>query len=526
MEDTNKKNKPKSIKEKTVITSDGKTAPINRCRKINGIFYLIGNNKIKDSGEVFLIKTEDGTETYYRKTNASLIWDYTNEEYCLKTLRHIRGIVKIKNLKGNISYEEGFFIPNVLDNVTTASGIVFMNMNIIKEAGLDWNPIAMDVKIGKYEKTQMEISSALNESYKKYRYVRFPADVYSLSDINTEEFQETRNKWLEINGKKSIFDKFLFNYTIGVEIETSAGHIPENELFRYGLVPLRDGSIAGHEFTSTVIDRFPFFLLKNIFESTVKNCFSNSNCSLHFHLGNVPRTKEFIVAFWSLYYRLQDSLDGLMPPYKRELAFLANKRIGGGARGAKDHCKRIEPLYNTNIKKIDVEKTFNSIVNFFNDGKIAKPDSSSKSPLKFIHNKVGVNKWDYESRYYSINLLPYFFHKSGTIEFRLHSGTVNPQKAMAWLFICAALVKFAEQNMEIILEGEQKIRLYDILEVFNDETKESQFLIEWLKLYIYARQDNHNKLVFNHDMFGTEFLQDHFFCINAENGKNLLNYEQ
>jgi hypothetical protein len=43
-----------------------------------------------------------------------------------------------------------------------------------------------------------------------------------------------------------------FPYTFGLEFETAGGFIPQHQLYELGLIPLRDGSIKGIEFTSYV----------------------------------------------------------------------------------------------------------------------------------------------------------------------------------------------------------------------------------------------------------------------------------
>ena len=104
MEDTTN-NKIKN-KRATVITAGGLSKPINECRKINQVYYFIGNNKVKDSGECYRIIVDD-VETYYRSTNPNLIWDYSEGAYCLRTPQHIQGVVGFNKSKGG--FETGFF---------------------------------------------------------------------------------------------------------------------------------------------------------------------------------------------------------------------------------------------------------------------------------------------------------------------------------------------------------------------------------------------------------------------------------
>ena len=44
-----------------------------------------------------------------------------------------------------------------------------------------------------------------------------------------------------------------FPYTFGLEFETAGGYLPQHQLYELGLIPLRDGSITGIEFTTVVL---------------------------------------------------------------------------------------------------------------------------------------------------------------------------------------------------------------------------------------------------------------------------------
>jgi hypothetical protein len=515
MEDT--KTKIKNNKKTMVITAGGLSKPINECKKINQVYYFVGNNKVKDSGECYRI-TVDGVETYYRSGNSNLIWDFEEKTYCFKTPQHVLGVIGFNKITGN--FETGFFKVDKSLNIFGPNGI-FYSEEEMNKAGLYWDYLTGRFSDKKVEMNAATIRSMFDGGYKKINYMSFPKDVYNAAEMPTKEIDIIKNQWLEKNGKKSVFDKYFFDYTLGAEIETSAGMIPENLLFRYGLLPLKDGSIANHEYTTTIIKDFPFFLLSKIFEATNKYTVANQYCSLHYHIGGAPRTKEFVVAFWSLYYRLQGTLDTLMSPYKRDLNFLANKIVGNGNnRGAKDHCKPIPCFYDP--LKINVEETFDNIINFLNDGEM--PRVINEKNLNFQHRREGGHKWDFESRYYSVNLLPFLFERKQTIEFRLHVGTTNFDKSFAWLMICIALIEFAKRHTDIILAAKEKIRLTDIVEIFDDGTREGNFLMSWLKEYIRFRSERYNKLIIRHDSYGDEFTNDYKFRFSL-NGSHPLTFK-
>ena len=77
--------------------------------------------------------------------------------------------------------------------------------------------------------------------------------------ILTRKYEAVEN-FDAFNGKQEIKDretlyplaKYL-KYTFGLEFETSQGYVPEDVCYRDGLIPLRDGSITGPEYSTVVL---------------------------------------------------------------------------------------------------------------------------------------------------------------------------------------------------------------------------------------------------------------------------------
>ena len=505
--------KSKRTGNETVITISGAKEPISNCRKINGTYHKIGNINIKDSGDCYPVETENGV-TYYRKNNPNLIWDYYLQKYCIKT-NQINGYVDYEEGIGFIS---GFFTPNIFDNIRD-SQYIYLNKDVLKKARYVFDSFSNTWGRKNNNNRRELISLGINEGIRKVNYQTFNSEVYNSSEHSFfSQMQEMFDKWSEENFQEHPFDKFFRQFTIGVEIETSAGNIPENELYRLGLLPLKDGSIAGHEFTSVIIKEKYFDIFKNMFFAASDNCTVNKNTSLHYHFGNIKKTKEFVVAFWILFYRLQEEMESLCPPYKRDLMFLTNKRVGSGRNnGVKDHCKRLPNLFN-GLEITDVNQAFEKILLFLNEG---HPTQLKDKRLIYAHCKTGRPKWDFESRYYAVNLIPFLFESKQTIEFRYHSGTVNFYKAFAWALICSALLQYAELNIERILEGKEKIRLTDIIKVFNDDSREGKFIFTWLTGYINLRSMNYQTNIIKHEMFGDEFTNDNTFSFKIEDRQGI-----
>lgn len=512
-------------KKEYVITSNGSEAKRSDCRKIDGVYYLLGKVNVKDSGQCYPITDSEGKIVYYRSTNPKLIWDCELEQYVIKT-NQINGIVDYLPKEGK--FELGYFTPNVYrnidfrqysDNHGYGSIINCIDESVPKKAGLVYNPFEYGwCKPNQMRQIKDSIIIAVDEGYRKNNYNGFQ-EHYNSSEHNMFGImQETYDKYI-VKKPTSPFDKYFNEQTIGIEIETSGGNIPKPDLFKYGLMPLKDGSIVGHEFTTTIIKNKYFETLKGIFDSVSKNTATNQNCSLHYHFGNVKKGKEFVVALWFLYSRMEANLETFCPPYKRNLSYLSNKRLtSGSGRGAKDHCKRLPCLFSefkaTNTSEI--QSAFDNILRFLNQGR--SPECVSSKELLYRHVSEGRPKWDYEARYYVINLIPFLFERKQTIEFRFHSGTVNFYKAFAWALMCSAILQYAELNIEKILEGKEKIRIIDIINIFRDGSPEGNFISEWLNEYYINRSVRYQTLYVVNDLFGKEFQNDNSFEFKNKNG--------
>ena len=107
--------------------------------------------------------------------------------------------------------------------------------------------------------------------------------------------------------------KYL-KYTFGLEFETSMGYIPEDICFRDGLIPLRDGSISGLEYSTVVLNgNDGLSLLKQELESLKEYTAFNKECSLHIHLGGFPLDPNAIIRAQTLCRLLEKDISQLVP---------------------------------------------------------------------------------------------------------------------------------------------------------------------------------------------------------------------
>lgn len=433
-----------------IINSD-----IKEFRKIRGVNYKIGNRDVLNSGEVFYFEEKD---TWYILKNNKICWDIDENKYilCEECKYKIRYIIGMNNDEPIIGYSKDSF-PNLDTDFKTG---IYVWPGVLDDKM--WLP-----SIGRYLATKdySSLSNAKSYYVNKPEYVYYDPRAYT---IDYELFpiikkvSEDYESVMSMPNTPKIFSELseCFNNTsIGCEVETSFGSIPNQYLNLYGFRPVRDGSINGWEYIN-----YPYsssgkdlWKLYQFFDVCSKFTTADDQCSLHYHIGNVPDTKEFIVSIYTLIYSLQQELHQICLPYKKDARYLSRKR------DMKDHCQALLPLSCTN-KGIDLQQKLDNIVSFFNEDEVTNYNPARK--IKYALD--GRNKWETHARYYILNLIPILFkNKAGTVEFRLRHGTVNKYDSFYWLLICNALVQFASKKSDEILELKYKYELSDIiLEVY------------------------------------------------------------
>lgn len=255
--------------------------------------------------------------------------------------------------------------------------------------------------------------------------------------------------------------KLLKGLTFGFEIETNSGILDHHsKLGYYGLVPLKDGSVGGYEYATVPLgikDNKPdtYTLAKDlkVFYEGAKELSKvakvGNNCSFHVHIGGTRKDKAFMLAFYKLCLMLQNEMFLTQPLFKLD----SPKYLGL----KKNYCKKLPKLNfnydfktkNKDIFKDSVHLAYNELFKFLSNGEPLSKEYNRKCK---VHPKG--KKWDRTERYNWINMVNTIFNNEETIEFRLHSGTLNPDKMINWILLCAAMIKFAENNVYKILKNE------------------------------------------------------------------------
>lgn len=252
------------------------------------------------------------------------------------------------------------------------------------------------------------------------------------------------------------------NYTLGVEIETIGGIVPfyiRNDLL---ISAHYDGSMrdengqknkGGEYVTSILKNDKGFFELKKILYELGRRCKINKTCSIHVHLGGMIFNKQFIVLAYKLGYILQNELYAMMPKsrstgeYCRPIYLLKNK-----------FSHNSSDKYTKEEWDKDLTKSYNEIVKIISGIGV---NPGSKINKKLNHPRGRFCGYDRSSpRYWWLNFVPSLFTieegRKHTLEFRMHSATLNYEKVKNWILICMAFVYFIENNPRKIIESPYK----------------------------------------------------------------------
>lgn len=483
-----------------IKTYTGKTALKSDCKRIKNSYYLVGDSSIKNSGECYLVEGK-----YHRYNNGYIEYDHHTNKYVLvhkTTLRE--GIVDYDD-EGN-EFVMGMFSPSISENVTlienTESGskMLCLSEMVAKKAkyrerfstGTFFNRTIKNANwFNKICKSPISKSSLPYES----RFVSKLTESEHLKAFNPEQDSKQLNIFGDFLSKNGI--------TFGIEFETVLGYIPERLCYKYGLIPLRDGSIEGIEYvTIPLAGRNGLYALREICKHLSKRTKNDFTCALHLHLGGLSRTEESILSSFILSCLIQDEQFLMQPDYKR----------GGTGVQRQDYCaplpvNKIFSKLPELIGKSDVTNWFKKIFSFVSDG---ASYNSYKNSLNNIDthpsDPSGRSKWNIRSRYVWLNFVPILFGNKKTVEFRHHHITTDFNQIINFIFNCSMFIWIAENCKDQLFDDKSELFtklikkknistevMFEHFVKNDDNSKLMDIGVEHLK-YIQIRKDIMNEL--------------------------------
>jgi len=280
--------------------------------------------------------------------------------------------------------------------------------------------------------------------------------------------------------------KYL-RYSFGLEYETCLGVVPEELCFRDGLIPLRDGSINGNEYSTVVLrGNEGLNLMYQQLQTLRKYTRFDKECSLHIHMGGFPLNPIRILSLFNLCVKLQNELRRSLPEYTFHTARYKASQ--------KDYCKLLETSYYTFE---DLYRTLTT-VSFFGDLNQPHPNDLDRS-----------RKWQIPQRYYWANILNLICYRvNKTMEFRMLRPTYNLQKILFWIYIFNGILIYAEGND---VTPTTKITLKDVLSYTYPPELTKTLLIDFYKAEICCQEQRASG-----DLIGSRLdIENEFFDIDG-----------
>lgn len=243
--------------------------------------------------------------------------------------------------------------------------------------------------------------------------------------VNNFKLFEGKQK-LQSKRVTKFIDEKTFPYTFGLEFETSCGYIPEDVCFSDGLIPLRDGSISGIEYSTIVLKgNKGLNLLKQQLEHLKQYTLFNKECSLHVHVGGFKLTPDVIFRVYKICRLIEPELESILPQYTFKTSMY--KQTG------KDYCKKLR-----SYSSFEDMYTALTGTQFFGDLFQAHPNDIKRRA-----------KWNVSARYYFVNFVNAIcYNVNKTIEFRFLRPTYSFEKIYLWILIFFGIIKYAESSKQ------------------------------------------------------------------------------
>ena len=439
--------------EKKVITIKGEELPISQCRKFNKLYYKLGDINIQNSGDCYLINGK-----CYREETGLIVYNYSIKEYVILNDNLLQGVVDIAD--GNLII--GYFSNNTkYSKITDKNGKSHWLYNVeIFNNNKEYRECLSTGNFYHISTLQSWKFNKIEFPNKNYKY-SLPYDSKGIIGNNLKNYNENYNPEISQNIKN--YAPLLENLSFGLEFETTKGHIPDRVLNQYGLIPLRDGSISGIEYVTVPMEgekglQCTADILKELKKRT---SYSDETCSLHLHLGNIPRTKEFILAFFKVGMKIQDEMFQMFPLYKKYNYHIKNKNYSAPLPTF-EILSQLDPI----IDSRNIDENFGVLYKYLSMGQDFKSVGNSlDNVLSHPADPNGNQKWNVKTRYYLYNILPLIFGNKQTIEFRIHTPTYDVNKILPFIFMNSLIVNFVIRNQKLILNRKNFINSYGLLDI-------------------------------------------------------------
>tara|TARA_R110000822_G_scaffold302649_2_gene426980 strand:+ start:29408 stop:31081 length:1674 start_codon:yes stop_codon:yes gene_type:complete len=474
-------------KEVLVLTVSGEYKPRAHCRIINKKYYKKGAVEVKNSGDVYQVLRKDGKQVWHREETGYIIYDYRQKMYVLKNELKViveTGIVGFNPETGDPilgSFSQDFNRPATTEVIYKGSTYICIDENLL----INSKKFREAISDGKYyERNALPAIKFIEPIHCSRAYKNsLPYDskgiTKTVSELHDKLYHPTYSPQVERHHKA------LKGLSFGVEFETIKGKLPSVLCDTLGLIPLRDGSIAGLEYVTVPLEgKDGLQTLIDSVKQLKRRTRYDKNCALHIHIGGVPRTEEFFIALYKVLFRIQDDVYDMFPLHKFKNFGIKKK-----------HYTKPLPLglfcaLDNKISAKTINSNFCKVFRFLSMGNsYANYGNSLENVTVHPSDPQGQSKWNIRTRYHWVNLIPLLFGNKQTIEFRIHTPTCDVNKIINYLFLCTSIIEFTKQNTNAIIKDSSVLSNTTLAKLVMSANKGDLELVKELTNYIDYRKE-------------------------------------
>lgn len=442
-----------NLYDETCITIHGDKEYTHNCRKYPDGWYVKG---------IDLELSVNGV-TWSKKIIP--VFDHETKQQVQSSEGLIHGVVAIKE---DSTPEYGYFSPNPYNNCSVQ--LDYATEKCIRPEILVPEFFKEKISEGKYiqvkgwsdaAKARLDVKALdINNNGRPYNIEDVPA-IFAKAKALYEGYTFPIDKDLQYVAR------YLGGLTLGAELETINGTLPDHIAHRYGIVICKDGSICveGKVYPPEYVfvplkGAKGLQALRNGSAEIAKRSDINAMCSYHLHIGGFQIDRIMIISLFKLCHKIQNDVFKMFPLYKK------NWRLKGGEKNYCQNLPNILNNYGTKDFNKYINDTYSDLYRFLTGGKMLDFDYNRKNKK----NPWGDHKWNIKTRYYWTNFVNPVFGKRDTVEFRIHTPTLNADKIINWLLMCAAIIKYAENNVKHCVSS-KVISFEDVLNYYRDTFK-------------------------------------------------------
>lgn len=372
------------MEDKLVLTSSGEEVLKSNCRYIKSEYHKIGDINKKGSGQCYLI---DGK--YWRASTGKIVFNHSISQYVIKNNDVlIEGIIDVDEE----TLVKGYFNNDNIDKVVVHDINGTPNIAISDDifTGLYYREI---LATGQY--CHINNAAAAEFTHKKVPSHNVKGGLeYSCDNIIKGRMDEYNKHTPKLYKYTSEVAKHLDGLSFGVEFETVKGVVPDRYSNKLGLMGLRDGSVEGLEYvTIPLVGDKGVNTLINSCKVLNKYTEYDKTCALHIHIGNIPRTQEFLLAFFKMTHYLQNDMFKLFPLYKKYNLGVKRKHY------TKPLPDYVAASLDRTINADNIDDNFNELYKWLSGGQSYVGNFDSIDDVKYHPSDRNANrKWNIKSR--------------------------------------------------------------------------------------------------------------------------------